>query len=352
MSTPAATHPEVPSTSDTLRQRRRRRTVVLLALAVTTFAVFAARCLLGDFTVTVPDFVRIVLGRTVDVPAANYIVMQSKLPRAMACLFAGAIFGASGAAMQSLVRNPLASPDVLGISLGSSTAAVFCITILGWSGTSVTVAAVMGGLAVALIILGMAKGQTARMILVGIALAAALQSVIQWILLKSSAYQAQDAMAWLAGSVSAVTWPQIARLAVVGVLVVSVLAVLAHWLRVLEMGRPLATGLGVPDGLVRGGTFAAIVVGVAVTTSVCGPIAFVALLAGPIARRLMGRTSIIAAALVGAIITIGGDYIGAYLVPGDNKLPVGVVTGLAGAPVLAWLLLTAHRPTRRPKGRS
>ena len=83
--------------------------------------------------------------------------------------------------------------------------------------------------------------------------------------------------------------------------------------------------------------------GIAVATSVCGPVAFVALLAGPIARRLMGRTSIVAAALVGASITIAGDYVGAYLIPGGGKLPVGVITGLAGAPVLAWLLVASQR---------
>ena len=81
-------------------------------------------------------------------------------------------------------------------------------------------------------------------------------------------------------------------------------------------------------------------------------VVLVALLAGPISRRLMGRTAIVAAALVGAIITIAGDYVGAYLVPGDNKLPVGIITGLAGAPVLAWLLLTSQRPPRRSKGRA
>ena len=345
-----AAHATTPDTFDAAR--RRRRGIVLAALVLVTFGVFLARCLLGDFTVTIPDFVRILRGEHVDVPAANYIVMESKLPRALACLLAGAVFGACGAAMQSLVRNPLASPDVLGISLGSSTAAVFCTTILGWSGAGVTGAAIAGGLAVSAVILGMARGQTPRMILVGIALAAALQSLIQWILLESNAYQAQDAMAWLAGSVSAVSWPQITRLAVVGALVLVVLAALAHWLRVLEMGRPLAIGLGVPDGFVRAVTFGVVVIGVAVTTSVCGPISFVALLAGPISRRLMGRTAIVAAALVGAIITIAGDYVGAYLVPGDNKLPVGVITGLAGAPVLAWLLLTSQRPPRRSKGRA
>ena len=122
-----------------------------------------------------------------------------------------------------------------------------------------------------------------------------------------------------------------------------VLALLAHRLRVLELGRPLAVGLGVPDGATRAFVFVGVVLGIAVATSVCGPVAFVALLAGPIARRLMGRTSIVAAALVGASITIAGDYVGAYLIPGGGKLPVGVITGLAGAPVLAWLLVASQR---------
>ena len=424
--------------------RKRRRLVALGALIVATLAIFLVRVLLGDFTFTITDAVRIVLGEQIDVSGANYVLMESKLPRAVAALVGGALFGAAGAAMQSLVRNPLASPDVLGISLGSSTAAVFCVTLLGWSGWPILFVAVLGGFAVSGVILALAKGQTARMILVGIAMAAGLQSVIQWILLKSNAFQAQDAMVWLAGSVSDVTWPEIARLAGIGlpmlvvlavfcvtllgwsgwpILFVAVLggfavsgvilalakgqtarmilvgiamaaglqsviqwillksnafqaqdamvwlagsvsdvtwpeiarlagiglpmlvvlAVLAHRLRVLELGRPLAVGLGVPDGATRAFVFVGVVLGIAVATSVCGPVAFVALLAGPIARRLMGRTSIVAAALVGASITIAGDYVGAYLIPGGGKLPVGVITGLAGAPVLAWLLVASQR---------
>lgn len=316
---------------------------MLGGLALVALAVFCVRVLLGDFTFTVADALRIVAGEHVDVPGANYILMESKLPRAVAAALGGALFGAAGAAMQSLVRNPLASPDVLGISLGSSTAAVFCVTVWGLSGWPVLGAAVLGGFAVSGLILSLARGQTARMILVGIAAAAGLQSAIQWILLESNAFQAQDAMVWLAGSVSDVTWPEITRLAVIGAPVLVVLAVLAPRLRVLELGRPLAVGLGVPDGATRAGVFVAVVVGTAVATSVCGPIAFVALLAGPIARRMLGRTSIVGAALVGIAITVAGDYVGAYLVPGGGKLPVGVVTGLAGAPVLAWLLIASQR---------
>ena len=329
------------------KKRSRRRRLTLLALTLTALALFLIRALLGDFTVTIGDALRMISGETIDVPGANYIFMESKLPRAIAALLGGALFGAAGAAMQSLVRNPLASPDVLGVSLGSSTFGVFAVVVLGWSGLGLLAAAIVGGCAVAGVILGLARGQTGRLIVVGIALAAGLQSVIQWILLTSNSFQAQDAMVWLAGSLNDVTWPQIKQLTIVGLPTLIALSSLSHRLRVLELGRPLAVGFGVADGSVRRWTFLTVVLAVSVATSVCGPIAFVALLAGPIVRRLLGQTSLFAAAAVGASIALTGDYVGAYLVPGGAKIPVGVITGLAGAPVLAWLLVGARRRSTR-----
>ena len=313
----------------------------LLVLGVVVLGLFLARALLGDFTVTVRDAVRMIAGERIAVPGANFVFMESKLPRAVAALVGGALFGAAGATTQSLVRNPLASPDVLGISLGASVAALFGVTAFGLGGVWLSVLAVIGGFLVSGVILLLARGQTARMILTGIALAAGLQAAIQWILLRSNAFQAQDAMVWLAGSLNDVSWTDVARLAAVGGPVLVAFGLLAHGLRVLELGRPLAVGLGVADGRVRASAFVLVVLAVAVATSVCGPIAFVSLLAGPIAQRMQGRTSPIAAACVGAALTLAGDYVGAYLVPGA-KLPVGVVTGLAGAPVLAWLLMRPH----------
>lgn len=346
MSTATNTTPSAPSAWLTHeRKRARRRTWTVCALAVLTMALFLVRALLGDFTVAFPDAIRMIQGQTIDVPGANYIFMESKLPRAVAALLGGALFGAAGAAMQSLVRNPLASPDVLGISLGSSTFAVFAVVVLGLSGVPILLAAVLGGAFASGVILLLSRGQTARMVIVGIALAAGLQSVIQWILLKSNAFQAQDAMVWLAGSLNDVDWGGITRLALGGIPLLLALSLLSHRLRVLELGRPLAIGLGIADGRVRAWTFVAIVLAVALATSVCGPVAFVALLAGPIVRRLVGRTDLLAAALVGASITLAGDYIGAYLIPGGTKLPVGVITGLAGAPVLAWLLMSSRKKT-------
>lgn len=321
----------------------RRRGLVVVGLGALLIALFLARTLLGDFPIALTDAVRLLSGGSVDVPGASYIFWESKLPRALAGALGGAVFGACGAAMQSLVRNPLASPDVLGISLGASTAGIFAVTIMGWTGPLVLAAALLGAALASGMILLLARGSTPRMLLTGIALAAALQAAIQWILVRANAFQALDAMVWLAGSLGGVTWEQVATLAVGGSAVIATLGVLTHRLRVLELGRNLAAGLGVDDGGVRRSTFAAVVVGIAVATSACGPIAFVALLCGPIAARLSGRTSPLTAALVGGCLTLAADYIGAYLIPGGAKLPVGVITGLAGAPALAWLLVAGAR---------
>jgi iron complex transport system permease protein len=320
----------------------RRGHLVVGGLLLAWLVAMVVRTLLGDFTITVPDFFRIVLG-TGQVPGgAEFILMDSKLPRAVAGTLAGLALGASGATFQLMARNPLASPDVLGLTMGASAAAVFTLVVLGGSGAAVTVAALAGAalVAVALLTLSGSRPSAAptRMILVGIALSAMLTSVVHWVLLRADVYRAHEAMVWLTGSLAGVTWGQIGLLLLVVVLAGPLLPATARELHLVELGDDLAAGVGAPPGLVRGRALLLVVLLVAATTSVCGPIAFVAFLAGPIARRLLGgRASIGAAALVGAVIVVLADHVGAYAIPEVN-LPVGVITGLIGAPFLLWLL--------------
>lgn len=348
---PGLTGP-LPTAGSTLRQareRRRRRTAYVVgALALAWLVAFTARVLLGDYTITVPDFWRIVTGT--DIPGASFILMESKLPRAVVGTLAGLALGACGATFQTMARNPLASPDVLGVTMGASAAAVFTLVVVGGSGAAVTVAALLGAGAVALALVTLsgtgAGGAPYRMILVGVALAAMLSSVVHWVLLRADIYRAHEAMVWLTGSLSAATWPKIGRLAVVVAVTLPALLIVARQLHVVELGDDLAHGLGEPPTRVRSRAVALVVVLTAVTTSVCGPIAFVAFLAGPIARQLLGgRSSVTAAALVGAVVVVGADYVAAYAMP-DVNFPVGVVTGVLGAPVLLWLL-AAGRTTRQ-----
>lgn len=326
------------------RGSRARLRVTALALVSLVIGLFLARVLLGDYTVTVPDAVRIVTGT--HIPVASFILMESKLPRAVMAVLAGAAFGASGAAFQSMLRNPLASPDILGISLGASAAAVFAGVVLGLSGTPVTVAAFVGAVVVALVVHGFAGhggGATGRMVLVGVGLAAMLGAVVQWVLLTADVYRAQDALVWLTGSLNAVSWTDIGRLLLLDALVLPVLLVLAGRLALLALGDDLASGLGIRAGRLRLGVTACVVLLTASATSVVGPVAFVALLSGPIARRLgRGRTGVGSAALVGAALVLAADYLAAYAVPG-TPMPVGVVTGLAGAPFLLWLLVAQRQ---------
>lgn len=338
--------PALDAIGQTRRQVRRRGAVVTGGLLVLLVGVFAARVLLGDFTITIPDFFRILGGA--DIPAATYILLDSKLPRAVVGVLAGLALGSTGATFQSMARNPLASPDVLGITLGCSAAAVTAMVLFGAPAAVVSLAALAGGgaVAVCLVVLsgshpGAAPG---RMILVGIALAAMLVSVIHWVMVRADIYQAHEAMVWLTGSLNGATWSEIRVLALIVAVTLPLLLYVGSHLQVVELGDDLASGLGRPPRATRSRAIALVVVLTAATTAVCGPIAFVAFLSGPIARRLLGgRHSLLAAGLVGAVIVVLADYLAAYALPSSN-FPVGVVTGLAGAPFLLWLLATS-RPT-------
>lgn len=323
---------------------RTRRRTVLAALALLVVALFAARVLLGDFTVTIPDFLRIVAGA--EIPAASFIVMETKLPRAVLSVLVGVAFGLAGAVFQTSFRNPLASPDVVGVSAGASAAAVIALVVLDLRGPAVAVVAILGALACAVLVRVVAGGAGPhRLVLTGIAVAASLLSVIQYVFTRADEWDAQLVLRWITGSVSAADWPTIRTTAVALAVLVPLVALLTRSLRVLELGDDTAAGLGVPTAhrdlaLVVG----VLLVGVGVAAA--GPLAFVAFMAGPIARLLMGgRSSLLGAALVGAAIVVASDHVADYALA-DVNFPVGVVTGALGAPFLLWLLASG-RTSRR-----
>jgi iron complex transport system permease protein len=318
------------------RTPRRRSALVVGGLSVVLVAAFAARVLLGDYTITVPDFVRILTGT--DIPGASYILMESKLPRAVLAVLAGVALGTAGALFQTTLRNPLASPDVIGVSLGASAAAVVALALWGWQGLPVSGLAVLGAVAVALVVRLVAGPHGGhRLVLVGIGLAAAMQSLIQYVFTRVDEYDAQLVLRWLTGSVNGVAWPTIQLLAAALVVLLPVTWWLCRSLRASELGDDTAAGLGVSRTRSELVLLLGVVL-VAVAVAAAGPIAFVSFLAGPIARALNGgRATVLGAALAGAVIVVSADYVADYLVP-DTNLPVGVVTGAVGAPFLLWLL--------------
>lgn len=325
------------------RTTDRRLQLVVGGLGVLAVTLFFVEVLLGSFTVTFPDLVRIVTGT--DIPGASFIVMEDKLPRAVVGVMVGASFAVAGTVFQTMLRNPLASPDVIGVTSGASAGAVVGIVVFGAAGAAVSVWAFTGTIVVALGIAALARGgvKGSRLILVGIAIGAVLQSVVSYLLVRADVYVASDAFAWLQGSLNDSTWPRARDLAVCLVVLLPALWLLARRLGVLALGDDPAQGLGVPVARSRLALLLVAVSLAAVATAASGPIAFAAFLPGPIAHRLLrGRVSLVAAALVGVVIVLGADFV-AHGLFADLTLPVGVVTGALGAPFLLYLLVASNR---------
>lgn len=327
-------------------RRRPARAVGVLLLAL--LATCSVRLLLGSYTVTIPDFFTILGGGQLEhARGARYIVMEEKLPRTVLGGLAGAAFGLGGAIFQLLLRNPIASPDIIGISNGASLGAVIGIVFLGLSGLPLTLMAISVALATALLILLLASGGRTpgangaagnRFVLMGLGISAAAAAFIQYVLSRTSTTTAQTLAHWLAGSLSTANWNRITLLCLLLFPLLLPLLAFSKQLHATAIGEDLARGLGVPVPIIRTSFITLGVLLVAVATAATGPLAFIAFMSGPLARALTGgRHNLTAAALTGAILVIGADFIGSNLIPGTN-LPAGVLTGALGAPALIWLL--------------
>lgn len=321
------------------RAPRRRLLVVWSALALATLGAFLARVLLGDYTFTIPDALAIVF-QDKQIPTATFILMETKLPRAVLAVLVGVAFGVAGAVFQSALRNPLASPDIIGVGMGASAAATFAFVELDAEGVTVALWGAGGAVLMALVV-RLVGGSGNQLILAGVGATVALQGFIQYLFTRADEYDAHIALHWLTGSVSEATWEQI-QLVTVGLLVLLPLtALLVRSLGVAELGPDLATGLGVGPRRTDA-VLALAVLLVALGVAVAGPVSFVAFLAAPIARALNGgRRTLVGSGLAGALIVVAAEYPADYLFA-DVNYPVGVVTGALGAPFLLWLLATGR----------
>ncbi|AXK37062.1 iron ABC transporter permease [Streptomyces armeniacus] len=321
--------------------RRRTVTAVLALLLAATFTVYL---MAGDTFYPFDDVFRVVLGERV--PGASFTVGRLRLPRAVLAVAAGFSFGLAGVTFQTLLRNPLASPDVIGISSGASAAAVLAIVTLSLDETRVSALAVAAALAVALLVYVLAfKDGVAgtRLILIGIGIAAMLDSVISYVLSQAAEWDLQEATRWLTGSLNSAAWqetlPVLAALAVLG----PVLLGRGRSLSAMQLGDDTAAALGVRTERTRITVIVAAVGLIAVATAATGPIAFVAFLSGPIAARLVGPggSPLLPAGLVGSLLVLLADFTGQHAF--GTRLPVGVVTGVLGAPYLVYLIIRTNR---------
>ncbi|MEU3788278.1 FecCD family ABC transporter permease [Streptomyces fructofermentans] len=324
---------------------RPRLAALCLLLSAGVFLLFCWGLSIGDYPIGFADVVRALTGS--GDPGTVLVVQELRLPRALVALLAGLAFGVSGGLFQTMTRNPLASPDMIGLTQGAGTAVVAGI-VLGWDGGLGTQALGLLGAfvtAVTVYLLAWRRGTTGyRIILVGIGVAWICTSATDYLVARAGRFQAQASLGWLVGNLNGRTWDQVGPLAAALAVLLPAALLLGRLLRTLQLGDDVATGLGTRVQPVR---LAILLTGVgliAFATASAGPVAFVALAAPQIAQRLAGTAwpPTLASGLTGALVVLGSDLIARTLVSG-MELPVGIVTGVLGAPVLLWLLVRANR---------
>ena len=318
--------------------RRQLAVVAALATAIVLLAVVALGT--GDYPLSVPEVVSAMFAT--DGRFETTVVLEWRLPRVLVAIVFGGALALSGAVFQSLTRNPLGSPDIIGFATGSYTGALIVITLVGDSYFSTAGGAILGGLLSAAVVylLAYRRGvQGFRLIIVGIAVTAILHAVNTWLLLRAQVEVAMAASIWGAGSISLVDWdqavPAFAVLAALGLLLLA----LSGGMRQLELGDDAARAHGMRIEVSR---LSLLVVGVAliaVVTASAGPIAFVALAAPQIASRLARSAGLplVASALTGALLLLAADFAAQHVLP--SAVPVGMVTVVIGGLYLIGLLI-------------
>ncbi|BAL88144.1 putative FecCD-family membrane transport protein [Actinoplanes missouriensis 431] len=324
-----------------------RAAVVSLSALLVALAATIASLTMGDYPMPLTDVVTVLAGGDGSTRRSAYVILELRLPRALGALAVGAAFGLSGAIVQRVVRNPLASPDIIGINAGAGAAAVFLVVVVAAGPVAVASGALTGALAtaVAIYLLSRRRGVTGyRLVLVGIGITAMLTSVTAYLLNTADVYTAEQAAIWLSGSLAGRSWGHVLPVLLAVAALLPVALRLAASLRALELGDDLALALGTRAEPARVGLLATAVALAAVATAAAGPIAFVALAAPQLARRLVRERglALVTSAAVGAALLACAD-LAARRVLAPAELPVGVLTTVLGAPLLIWLLARANR---------
>jgi len=276
-------------------------------------------------------------------PRAAQVVTTIRLPRALTGAGVGMALGAAGCVFQSVSRNALGSPDVIGFTTGAATGAVIQIVVFDAGAAATSLAAIGTGLVTAVIVYVLARSDGAtggyRLILVGIGVSAFLGALNTLVLARGDLDLATRARIWLSGSLNARTWADAWPVLGAVVLLVPLLAMQARRLDALEMGEDQARQLGVDAERTRVVTMLAAVVLTAAAVAAAGPIAFIALAAPQVAARLtrVPRVQVLTSALTGAVLLTAADAVSVHL-PVGVALPVGLTTGALGGLYLLWLL--------------
>ncbi|NUK05199.1 iron chelate uptake ABC transporter family permease subunit [Streptomyces lunaelactis] len=325
-----------------------RAAVAVLLLAAATAATAVVLIGSGDFPISPGDVIATLLGN--GTAAQEFIVQDLRLPRVLVGLLVGASLALSGALFQSISRNPLGSPDVIGFGQGATVGALSVIVLFHGGAAAVSAGAVVGGLVTGLgvYVLAWKRGVHGyRLVLVGIGIAAMLTAVNHYLLTKASLIDATRATLWMTGSLDGRDWAQVWPLLATCAVLVPLVFVYGRPLRMLEMGDDAAYALGAPVERTRLVLMSAGVLLISVATAAAGPIAFVALSAPQLARRVTRAPgpNLAASTVMGAALLLVADWTATNAF-GERQLPVGVVTGVLGGCYLLWLLVTERKAGR------
>lgn len=319
---------------------RRELVVVGILLAVIV--------LVGAFALTQGEY-RIPLEKLLAALTGNgsesvlRIVLDWRLPRVVVAIVGGIALGLSGAIFQSITRNPLGSPDIIGFNSGAFTGALIVTLVIGGNYAAMVSGALIGGLATALLVyvLAWSRGvQGFRLIVIGIAISAVLNAFNDYLQLRADLNAAIVAASWGMGSLADLGWSDVVPVTIATAVLVPLLALLARRLGMLELGDDIAKSLGIPVERTR---LLLLVIGVALTatvTAVAGPIIFVALAAPQLARRLTKSAgiSLLPSAAMGAALLLVSDVVAQRIIA-PAALPVGAVTVTLGGVYLIVLLI-------------
>lgn len=317
---------------------------MLLALTLVIVLGLVLSLGLGEYRIAPPDVVRTLLGVDTGSPNHAFIVKVLRLPRALVALAVGAALAVSGAVLQGLTRNPLAAPSILGITQGASLAAVTVIVMLPDLPVRflppVAFAGASGVAALVYLLAWRGSSAPGRLVLVGVGLAAIATALTTAMITFGDIYDVSRALVWMAGSVYARTWTDLASLLPWLLLFAPVVAVHARTLNVLNLGDETARSLGSRVELERGLLLLASVALAGASVAIAGTIAFVGLMAPHLARRLVGpRHEVLlpTAALVGGALVLLADLVGRTAFA-PVEVPCGIIAAILGAPYFLFLL--------------
>ncbi|RZF90139.1 Fe(3+)-siderophore ABC transporter permease [Pseudoalteromonas sp. CO302Y] len=330
-----------------------RSAIVIFVLSLFTVTLLVYALVAGSKILSLADLSALLLMQ----PVAEFkqmILGDVRFPRALTALFAGASLGLSGGVFQTVLRNPLGSPDVLGLSAGSASGVIFSLMFIGQSALLIATSAIIGGVTTAFLLYFFALRKFAndsfRLILIGIGIGAIATALNGLMLVKGELDKAMLATLWMAGSLGGRTWHHVVYSALPIIFILPILVYLQRAITTIEMGDTIASSLGINVTKTRLVSLLCAALLMALATAAVGPIAFVALIAPQLALKLMNKSgfSLVGSALMGSTLLLSADsFLQALSL--DSHFPVGRMTAALGGLYLLWLLAVPMRARYAPK---